>query len=104
MTRPPKHLLGLEGMNAREIYAILDAAHSFHEILERPVKKVPTLRGRTHDQRLLRGLDAHARRASSWRRSASPPTRSTSRPRGSGMSKGETLRDTVANLEAMAST
>jgi pyrimidine operon attenuation protein/uracil phosphoribosyltransferase len=40
-------LLGLEGMNAREIYAILDTARSFHEILERPVKKVPTLRGRT---------------------------------------------------------
>ena len=42
-----KHLLGLEGMNAREITHLLDLAGSFEEILERPVKKVPTLRGRT---------------------------------------------------------
>jgi aspartate carbamoyltransferase catalytic subunit len=47
MTQPRKHLLGLEGMNAREIYEILDLASGFHEILERPVKKVPTLRGRS---------------------------------------------------------
>ena len=47
MTQPLKHLLGLEGLNARQIHTILDLANSFHEILERPVKKVPTLRGRT---------------------------------------------------------
>ena len=47
MMQPRKHLLGLEGMSAQEINQILDAARSFHEILERPVKKVPTLRGRS---------------------------------------------------------
>ena len=38
---------------------------------------------------------------SRWPRSASPPTRSTSRPRISSVSKGETLLDTARNLEAM---
>ncbi len=42
-----KHLLGLEGVTADEINLILDTAASFKEISERPVKKVPALRGKT---------------------------------------------------------
>ncbi len=42
-----KHLLGLEGMNADDINLILNTAESFKEISERPVKKVPALRGQT---------------------------------------------------------
>jgi len=42
-----KHILGLQEMSAEEIYLILDTAASFKEILARPVKKVPTLRGRS---------------------------------------------------------
>ena len=42
-----KHLLGLEGMTAEEMGVILDTAASFREISERPVKKVPALRGKT---------------------------------------------------------
>jgi aspartate carbamoyltransferase catalytic subunit len=100
MTQPMKHLLGLEGMNAREIYAILDMARSFHEILERPVKKVPTLRGRTVVNAFF---EPSTRTRVSFelaqkRLSADTISISTS---GSSISKGETLRDTVANLEAM---
>ena len=42
-----KHLLGLEGVPKEEIQTILDSALSFKEILERPIPKVPTLRGVT---------------------------------------------------------
>ena len=42
-----RHLLGLEGVTADEISLILDTAETFREIIERPIKKVPTLRGIT---------------------------------------------------------
>ena len=42
-----RDLLGTRGMAAEEIFSILDSAESFREIAERPIKKVPTLRGRT---------------------------------------------------------
>jgi aspartate carbamoyltransferase catalytic subunit len=100
MTPSMKHLLGLEGLNAREIHAILDAARSFHEILERPVKKVPTLRGRTMVNAFF---EPSTRTRVSFelaqkRLSADTISIGTS---GSSLAKGETLRDTVANLEAM---
>ena len=42
-----KHLLGLEKMTKRQIKLVLDTAESFREVLERPIRKVPTLRGVT---------------------------------------------------------
>ena len=42
-----RHLLGLENVSAEEIKLILDTAETFREIIERPIKKVPTLRGAT---------------------------------------------------------
>ncbi|HNC47568.1 MAG TPA: aspartate carbamoyltransferase, partial [bacterium] len=42
-----RHLLGLKGMSAEEIELILETALSFKEVLNRPVKKVPTLQGFT---------------------------------------------------------
>ena len=100
MIPPRKHLLGLEGMNARELNQILDLAGSFEEILERPVKKVPTLRGRTIVNAFF---EPSTRTRVSFelaqkRLSADVVNISTS---GSSLSKGETLLDTVANLEAM---
>ncbi|HEU4436435.1 MAG TPA: aspartate carbamoyltransferase, partial [candidate division Zixibacteria bacterium] len=44
---PHKHLLGLEGLTQEEIEFVLDTAVTFKEVLERPIKKVPTLRGLT---------------------------------------------------------
>ena len=100
MIPPRKHLLGLEGMNARELNEILDLAGSFEEILERSVKKVPTLRGRTIVNAFF---ESSTRTRVSFelaqkRLSADVVNLTTS---GSSMSKGESLRDTVANLEAM---
>ena len=96
----PKHLLGLEGMDALVLNQILDLANSFEEILERPVKKVPTLRGRTIVNAFF---EPSTRTRVSFelaqkRLSADIVNIAVS---GSSMSKGETLRDTVANLEAM---
>ncbi len=42
-----KDLLGIEDLSSEEIIFILDTAKSFREILERPIKMVPTLRGKT---------------------------------------------------------
>ena len=44
---PHKHLLGLYDYSEQDITTILDTAERMREILDRPVKKVPTLRGVT---------------------------------------------------------
>ena len=47
MSFPQRHLLGIETLEPQEIQAILDTADGMKEILDRPIKKVPALRGRT---------------------------------------------------------
>ena len=42
-----KDLLGLEDLTAEEIVSILDTARTFREVLDRPIPKVPSLRGMT---------------------------------------------------------
>ena len=42
-----KHLLGLEDYPAKDIQTIIDTAFNFREVLERPIKKVPSLQGVT---------------------------------------------------------
>ena len=42
-----KHLLGVADLEVAEVEMILDSADSFLEVARRPIKKVPTLRGRT---------------------------------------------------------
>ncbi|MEK6650046.1 MAG: aspartate carbamoyltransferase, partial [Bacteroidota bacterium] len=42
-----RHLLELEGMTREELTLILDTAKSFREVLDRPIKKVPPLQGKT---------------------------------------------------------
>ena len=42
-----RHLLGMQGVPAEDIQLILDTAKTFREVLERPIKKVPTLQGKT---------------------------------------------------------
>ena len=42
-----RHLLGIEELQPEEILRILETAEAMHEISEREVKRVPTLRGRT---------------------------------------------------------
>jgi aspartate carbamoyltransferase catalytic subunit len=95
-----KHLLGLEGMTAEEIALILDTAASFKEISERPVKKVPALRGRTVVNLFF---EASTRTRASFElaeKRLSADTVNISKS-GSSVAKGESLRDTAENLQAM---
>jgi aspartate carbamoyltransferase catalytic subunit len=96
-----KHLLGMEALAPEEIVAILDAAEGFAEVAQRDVKKVPTLRGKTVVNCFF---EPSTRTRVSFeiaekRLSADAVNFSSS---GSSVSKGETLLDTVKNLEAMA--
>ncbi len=95
-----KHLLGLEGVSAEDIHLILDTAESFKEISERPVKKVPALRGKTianlffePSTRTRVSFELAQKRLSADTVNFSSST--------SSVKKGETLRDTAENLEAM---
>ncbi|MEM9553468.1 MAG: aspartate carbamoyltransferase catalytic subunit [Acidobacteriota bacterium] len=96
-----KDLLGIAGLDATEIQLILDTAESFLEVARRPIKKVPTLRGRTV---LNLFFEPSTRTRSSFelaekRLSADSLNFSGS---GSALSKGETLIDTARNLQAMS--
>jgi len=96
-----KDLLGIAELSPAEINLILDTAESFSEIADRPIKKVPTLRGKTV---LNLFFEASTRTRSSFeiaekRLSADNINFSTS---GSSLEKGETLIDTALNLQAMA--
>ena len=95
-----KHLFGLKGLASEDITAILDTAVTFREVLDRPIRIVPTLKGvavlnlfyedstRTRisfelaEKRLNAEVVTFAKSASS-------------------VSKGESFRDTVRNIEAM---
>jgi aspartate carbamoyltransferase catalytic subunit len=96
-----KDLLGIAELGADEISLVLDTAESFREVAERPVKKVPALRGKTA---LNLFFESSTRTRSSFeiaekRMSADAVNFSAS---GSSLEKGESLLDTTRNLEAMA--
>lgn len=95
-----KHLLGLEGVPREDIATILDTAFSFREVLERPIKKVPTLQGVTVVNLFFE--DSTRTRISfelaEKRLSADTVNFSAS---SSSLKKGESLRDTVQNIFAM---
>ncbi|HVS15532.1 MAG TPA: aspartate carbamoyltransferase catalytic subunit [Thermoanaerobaculia bacterium] len=98
---PHKDLLGIAQLSPAEIELILYTAESFREVAERPIKKVPTLRGKTV---LNLFFESSTRTRSSFeiaekRMSADSVNFSTS---GSSLSKGESLLDTTRNLQAMA--
>ena len=95
-----KHLLGLEGASREEILTILDTAAKFREVLGRQVKKVPTLRGITvvnlffeASTRTRMSFELAEKRLSADTLSFTAAT--------SSVKKGETLRDTARNIEAM---
>jgi|UniRef100_A0A7C3WID5 aspartate carbamoyltransferase catalytic subunit len=95
-----KDLLGIADLSPEEINLILDTAASLKEISTRPIKKVPTLRGRTvvtlfyePSTRTRMSFEIAAKRLS-----ADTVNLTVS---ASSAVKGETLADTAANLEAM---
>ncbi|MCK4655968.1 MAG: aspartate carbamoyltransferase catalytic subunit [candidate division Zixibacteria bacterium] len=95
-----KHLLGLEGVSREDIEMILNTGDSFREVLDRPIKKVPTLRGVTVVN-LFYEPSTRTRLSfelAEKRLSADLMNFSTS---GSSVTKGETFKDTVRNIEAM---
>ncbi len=95
-----RHILGISHLDAKEIAFILDTAESLKEILERPIKKVPPLRGKTivhlffePSTRTKLSFELAAKRLSADTVSISKTT--------SSVVKGETLIDTARNIEAM---
>lgn len=95
-----RHILGIEQLSVADIYHILDTALSFKEISNRPIKKVPTLKGKTiinfffePSTRTRLSFEIAAKRMSADTFNVAASTSSTK--------KGETLIDTARNLEAM---
>lgn len=97
-----KHFLTLDGLDRAMLTDILDTADSFIEVGERTIKKVPLLRGRTvvnlffeSSTRTRSTFELAAKRLSADVLNLDINTSATS--------KGESLSDTLLNLEAMAS-
>ena len=95
-----RHLLGLADYDADEIRLVLQTARAFRDVLERPIKKVPSLRGVTccnlffeNSTRTRLSFELAEKRLSADTMSFSAS--------GSSVSKGETLKDTARNIEAM---
>ncbi|HQH83478.1 MAG TPA: aspartate carbamoyltransferase catalytic subunit [Syntrophorhabdus sp.] len=95
-----KDLLGITELSKEEILFVLDTAESFKEISQRDIKKVPTLRGKTvitlfyePSTRTRTSFEIAAKRLSADTINISAST--------SSYVKGETLKDTAKNLEAM---
>jgi aspartate carbamoyltransferase catalytic subunit len=98
---PHRHLLGIELLEAAEIQALLDTADGLKELLDRPIKKVPALRGKTVVNLFY---EPSTRTRSSFEmaeRVLSADSLSIATA-VSSVQKGETLLDTVRNLEAMS--
>jgi len=96
-----KDLLGIQDLDRDEILEILDTAETLQEISTRPIKKVPTLRGKTVINLFF---EASTRTRTSFeiagkRLSADVVNITAS---SSSVSKGETLIDTARTLDAMA--
>ncbi len=94
------HLLDMQTLDRGSITEILDTARAFHELAARPIKKVPTLRGRTvcnlffeDSTRTRVSFEIAAKRLSADVLNFSA--------KGSSVSKGESLKDTALTLQAM---
>ncbi|OGQ48362.1 MAG: aspartate carbamoyltransferase [Deltaproteobacteria bacterium RIFCSPLOWO2_02_FULL_46_8] len=95
-----RHLLSVKDLTKKDVDLILKTAENFQEISKRPVKKVPALRGKTIP---LCFFEPSTRTRASFeiaaKRLSADPIQISSF--GSSLSKGESLLDTVKNLEAM---
>lgn len=100
VTWTKKDLLGLEELSAAEIELILQTADSFKEISQRPIKKVPTLRGKTV---VLFFFEPSTRTRTSFELAAKRMSADilNIQANASSLAKGETLKDTAKNIEAM---
>jgi len=95
-----KHLLGLDGYLKEDIQTIIDTAFNFREVLNRPIKKVPSLQGVTivnlffeNSTRTRISFELAQKRLSADTVNFSASS--------SSLKKGESFKDTVQNIEAM---
>ena len=95
-----KDLLSISDLSREEIYRILDTTEAMREIGERPIKKVPTLRGKTvvnlfyePSTRTRTSFEIAEKRLSADTLNIAVAS--------SSVLKGETLADTALNIEAM---
>ena len=95
-----KDLLGLRELSVEEIRLILKTAESFREISLRPIKKVPALRGKTVINLFI---EPSTRTRISFELAAQRLTADVINfsAEASSLKKGETLKDTARNLEAL---
>lgn len=95
-----KHLLDIESLTAEEILTVLDTAKAFKAVGERAIKKVPALRGRTVVNLFV---EPSTRTRTSFelseQRLSADIVNFTAE--ASSLKKGETLKDTAKNLEAL---
>ena len=94
------HLLGLKDYPKDDIQTIIDTGFRFKEVLDRPIKKVPSLQGKTivnlffeNSTRTRISFELAQKRLSADTVNFSAST--------SSLKKGETFKDTVQNIEAM---
>ena len=95
-----RHLLGLEGYPAEDIQTIIDTGFKFREVLDRPIKKVPSLQGVTivnlffeNSTRTRISFELAQKRLSADTVNFSATS--------SSLKKGESFKDTAQNIEAM---
>lgn len=95
-----KHLLDIESLTAEEITTVLDTAKAFKAVGERAIKKVPALRGKTVVNLFV---EPSTRTRISFELAAQRLTADVINftAEASSLKKGETLRDTARNLEAL---
>jgi len=95
-----KHLLDIESLSADEIVTVLDTAKAFKAVGERAIKKVPALRGKTVVNLFV---EPSTRTRISFELAAQRLTADVINfsAEASSLKKGETLKDTARNLEAL---
>jgi len=100
MSLSSNHLLGLKDVPKEDIQLILDTATTFREVLERPIKKVPTLQGKTIVNLFYENSTRTRLSFELAQKRLSADTINFSKS-GSSAAKGESFKDTVKNIEAM---
>ena len=95
-----RHLIGLEGYPSEDIQTIIDTGFKFREVLDRPIKKVPSLQGVTivnlffeNSTRTRISFELAQKRLSADTVNFSASS--------SSLKKGESFKDTAQNIEAM---
>ena len=94
-----RHLLSISDLERADVERLLETAEGFESVMQRDVKKVPTLRGRTIVNLFF---ESSTRTSSSFELAAKRLSADTISVKASGSSvdKGESLKDTILTLSA----